>query len=348
VPELFVMDKGSGHKFIRGAENSELVHFKAEGAPAPAADQEQDQTVMTIWPKQHLRLGNVEITADDVAVAKLLRDPSSVLGRAFYRRFYTPAPEHKFLKDFRGTVKSTYNKLGEGRRWRVLYEDGTEDDFTFEEIKHHVLDNYTSLPGVPKHLEYKRTPETAIASGVAHMMPHSPVLHGEVNPYARVPEAQINISARRDVVFLRAVVAEHAGGVLKVPYDMSAKKAYGMMPGLLEQHFELAYRWHGKTIGDKPRQVDADEAFTAKFNPFWRRERQRRSRKAPNCRYLKEHHGYSGSTNLIANALRRTRRTKHGSMLPACPWWLLPSRPTTPRASTTRWWTSSTAAATTS
>ena len=73
--------------------------------------------------------------------SRLLADPDSIKGAQFTRQFR----DGHLWRPFDGIVDTTYVVNGT-QQWYCMYDDGDAEDLTIDQIMHHVVDGYSSLP----------------------------------------------------------------------------------------------------------------------------------------------------------------------------------------------------------
>jgi hypothetical protein len=143
VPSVYVVDKGSGLKYVCDAEG--------KLAPVPDADGMVTTIHLDAPAEPSLQSQN---TARQREVARLTSQPKTFEGRELYKQFFR---DDGSAGEYHGRVTLHYTIRDEGHRWRVLYEDTTTEEFTLDQMIHHVVDGWVSVLGAPKSKAYRRT-----------------------------------------------------------------------------------------------------------------------------------------------------------------------------------------------
>ena len=254
VPQIIVMDKGSGRKYVPNDEH-EIV-------PLLENDEEPGTVITTSQPEPSTR--DFGVTQRERRIAQITQNPESIIGERLYKRFVAEA-DGEHLKDYMGVVQVVFITPGVGFMWKVMFEDHESEDFTLQQIIHHVVDGYVSLIGSDE--PYKRTDKSYTESTVAHMRTPVGTLGGIADPYMRVLREDLNIEVDRDVTFTEIHIVRNAAGVLKVSKNMSWGKAMTEM-GLPHLLRPLYKRWLGITFSPQA-PAPQEGVLSCKFPTKW-------------------------------------------------------------------------------
>ena len=253
VPQVIVMDKGSGRKYVQDQDH-ELVPLLANG-------EETGTIITTMQPEPAPARG---VTQRERRIAEISNDPGSIVGESLYKRFVAEA-DGQHLKDYKGVVHAFFTIPGVCTMWTVMFEDNETENFNFEQVIHHVVDGYVSLIGSDE--PYRRTDESSTASDVAHMRTPIGTLDGIADPYQAVPRDDLNIDVDRKVLFTEIHSVQNAAGIYKVPSNTSWTKALTNM-GIPHTHHKLYKKWLGTSFGPGA-PADREGVISYRFPTKW-------------------------------------------------------------------------------
>ena len=254
VPQIIVMDKGSGRKYVPN-DDHEIV-------PLLENDEEPGTVITTSQPEPSTR--DFGVTQRERRIAQITQNPESIIGERLYKRFVAE-DDGRHLKDYMGVVQVVFITPGVGFMWKVMFEDHESEDFSLQQIIHHVVDGYVSLIGSDE--PYKRTDKSYTESTVAHMRTPVGTLGGIADPYQRVLREELNIEVDRDVTFTEIHIVRNAAGVLKVSKNMSWGKAMTEM-GLPHLLRPLYKKWLGVTFSPQA-PAPQEGVLSCKFPTKW-------------------------------------------------------------------------------